>query len=285
MEIWMNTANSSVLFGLFTFAYFGAAVCYLGLLVFKKKVMGAAGFWITLVTVIAHTGAIVWRWVESYQMGIGHAPFVNMFETLVFFAWVIAVIYLVIEIYYKTRAIGAYVMPLPFLAMAYAGFQPKNIEPLVPALKSNWLIAHVITCFLGYSGFALAAGLGLMYLTRSKNNNEATENSGFRGLLPSHSVMSSLIYQNIVFGFLLLTVGIITGSIWAHAAWGSYWSWDPKETWSLITWLIYAAILHLYMVKGWAGTRIAIMSLVGFACVLFTYFGVNLFLAGLHSYA
>ena len=280
----MNTVNSSILFGLFTFAYLGAALCYLGLLIFKKKILGAAGFWITLITVAAHTAAIVWRWVESYQLGVGRAPFVNMFETLVLFAWVMAVIYLIIEIYYKTRAIGAYIMPLPFLAMALAGFQPKNIEPLLPALKSNWLIAHVVTCFLGYAGFALAAGLGLMYLTLRRDNEKTSDNKGLKSLLPSPAVMSSLIYQNIVFGFLLLTAGIITGSIWAHSAWGSYWSWDPKETWSLITWLFYAAVLHLYMVKGWAGNRIAVMSLVGFACVLFTYFGVNYLLSGLHAY-
>jgi cytochrome c-type biogenesis protein CcsB len=272
--------NSSLLLSLITFAYFGAALSYLCLLVFKSKGFGLVGTWITLLTVITHTGAIIWRWVESYQMGFGRPPFSNLYESLIFFAWTIAAIYLIMEHLYKSRAMGAFVIPLSFLSMAYAGLQPSEIQPLVPVLKSNWLIAHVITCFLGYAGFALAAGLALMYVIKRQ-----TQGSGVWGLLPSLQVLDNLIYQNIVIGFILLTAGIITGSIWAHQAWGSYWSWDPKETWSLITWFVYAGILHARMVRGWQGLRIAVLALVGFACVLFTYFGVNFLLTGLHSYA
>lgn len=276
--------NSSFLLGLVTFAYFGASLAYLVFIISKNRSFGVIGFRMTLVTAVVQTGAIIWRWVESYQYGIGHAPFSNLYESLIFFAWTIAVVYMIIEAYSKNRTIGAFVMPLAFLSMAYAGLQPKEIQPLLPALKSNWLIAHVITCFLGYAGFALASGLGFMYLVgRSQANNGNPGRTG--GFLPEGSLLDKLIYQNIVFGFVLLSAGIITGSIWAHSAWGSYWSWDPKETWSLITWLVYAGILHAYMVRGWVGKRIAIMALVGFGCVLFTYFGVNLFLKGLHSYA
>ena len=274
--------SSSLLLSLVTFTYFGAALAYLFLLVFKKPVFGLLGTIITLATSLIHTAAIIWRWVESYQMGFGHAPFSNLYESLIFFAWTIALVYLAMEYIYKNRSIGAFVLPLAFLSMAYAGIQPKEIQPLVPVLKSNWLIAHVITCFLGYAGFALAAGLGLIYLIKPAAPKSA---GGRLSLLPGHDILDNLIYQNMVIGFLLLTVGIITGSIWAHSAWGSYWSWDPKETWSLITWFVYAAILHARMVRGWAGRRIAIMALVGFGCVLFTYFGVNLLLSGLHSYA
>lgn len=275
------TINSSLLLGLITFAYFGAALAYLCLLVFKKQLFGALGFWVTLITAVVHTAAIILRWLESYQMGIGHAPFSNLYESLVFFAWTIAVVYLMLEYIYKNRAIGAFVLPLAFLSLAYAGLHPSEIQPLVPALKSNWLIAHVVTCFLGYAGFALAAGLGVMHLIGGPERSQA----GFSSLLPSQAILNDLIYQTIVIGFLLLTGGIITGAIWAHTAWGTYWSWDPKETWSLITWFVYAAVLHARMVRGWAGRRIAIMALVGFGCVLFTYFGVNTLLPGLHSYA
>ena len=276
--------NSSMLLSIVTFAYFGAALAYLCLLVFKNKMFGPVATWLTLVTVLANTWAIIWRWVESYQLGFGHAPFSNLFESLIFFAWTIAVVYLVIEFVYKNRLIGAFVMPLPFLAMAYAGLQPNEITPLLPALKSNWLIAHVITCFLGYAGFAMAAGLALMYLLVRRFDRQGPK-TGLVALLPEKQVLDNLIYSNIVFGFLLLTAGIVTGAIWAHSAWGTYWSWDPKETWSLITWLVYAAILHARMVRGWAGKRIAYMAIIGFGCVLFTYFGVNLLLTGLHSYA
>jgi cytochrome c-type biogenesis protein CcsB len=169
--------------------------------------------------------------------------------------------------------------------MAYASFNPginSKIEPLIPALQSNWLIAHVITCFFGYAAFALSFGISLMFLlkrlhTRGKSNI-------FLRLIPGPDILDDLNYQMVVIGFLMLTLGIITGSVWAHSAWGSYWSWDPKETWSLITWLIYACVLHSRLVRGWRGKRIAILSLIGFSCVLFTYFGVN-YLAGLHSYA
>ena len=272
--------NSADLLSLLTFAYFGASLLYLGLLVFKKQGFGRVGTWVTFVAVVANTGGIIWRWVESYQMGIGRPPFSNLYESLVLFSWAIAAVYLVMERLYKNRAMGAFVVPLAFLSLAYASLKPSAIEPLVPALKSTWLIAHVITCFLGYAGFALAAGLGLMYLIK-----QWTQGTGVWGMLPTVQILDNLIYQNIVIGFILLTAGIITGSIWAHQAWGSYWSWDPKETWSLITWFIYAAILHARMVRGWQGMRIAVMAMVGFGCVLFTYFGVNNLLPGLHSYA
>jgi len=279
------TFNSSFLLSLVTFAYFGSALAYLCLLIFKKDFFGLFASWLTMVTAAAHTLAIIWRWIESYQIGIGRAPFTNLYESLIFFAWTIAGLYLILEYLYKNRTIGAFVLPLAFLAMAYAGLQPKEIQPLVPALKSNWLIAHVVTCFLGYAGFALAAGLAVMYLIRRSETRQGRNQSGFFSHLPDKSVLDNLIYQTIVIGFLLLTAGIITGAVWAHSAWGSYWSWDPKETWSLITWLVYAAVLHARMVRGWMGRRIAVMALVGFGCVLFTYFGVNLLLAGLHSYA
>ena len=278
--------NSSLLLSLVTFAYMGASLAYICYMIAKKDFFATLGNWVSLLTVLAHTGAIIWRWVESYQLGpeYGHAPLSNLYESLIFFSWAIAVIYLIVERVTKNRAIGAFVMPFAFLIMAYAGLQPKEIQPLLPALKSNWLIAHVITCFLGYAGFALAAGLAVMFLGKSKSGPQAG-GRGLTGLMPPPAVLDELIYQSIIFGFLLLSAGIVTGAIWAHSAWGTYWSWDPKETWSLITWLVYAAILHARMVRGWAGKRIAVMALVGFGSVLFTYFGVNMLLKGLHSYA
>jgi len=272
---------SSLVLSVVTFAYLAAVLAYVCQLVFKKEFFGPAGTVITLAAFTAHTGAILWRWLESHQLGFGHAPFTNLYESLIFFAWVIAAVYLVMEKAYRNRTIGAFVMPLAFLSLAYAGLQPKEIQPLLPALKSNWLIAHVITCFLGYAGFAVSAGLAVILLL--PHDWKAAGKVG--QLFPSAEVLDSLVYQNIAFGFILLTAGIITGAVWAQVAWGAYWSWDPKETWSLITWFIYAATLHARMVRGWAGRRLAVMSLIGFGCVLFTYFGVNLFLSGLHVYA
>jgi len=279
--------NSSFILGIVTFGYLFAALAYLLLLVFRKEAFGRLATWSTLIVLGLQTWGIIWRWIESYQLGIGHAPFSNLYESLIFFAWTIAFIYLWIEFKTGLKAIGAFTLPFAFLSMAYASFSPDmntRIQPLLPALKSNWLIAHVITCFLGYAAFAVSCGLAFMYLLRSKEPEKAKSAAESAGFLPEKSAIDDLVYQTVLVGFLLLTVGIATGSIWAHSAWGTYWSWDPKETWSLITWLVYATLLHARMMKGWHGKRIAWFSIIGFACVLFTYFGVNFILSGLHSY-
>jgi len=181
------------------------------------------------------------------------------------------------------QVIGAFSAPLACLTMAYASLSPNisdKIQPLIPALKSNWLIAHVITCFIGYGAFAVACGVSAMYLLKSGRD---AEEGGLIGRFPPTPVLDELTHQLVMFGFLFLSAGIITGAVWANSAWGRYWGWDPKETWSLITWFIYAALLHARMMRGWRGRRIAYLNLMGFAAVLFTYFGVNL-LPGLHSY-
>jgi cytochrome c-type biogenesis protein CcsB len=231
-----------------------------------------------------NSAGIILRWIESYQMGYGHAPFSNMYESLVFFSWTVAILYIFVELKYKESIIGVFVSPLIFLAIAYASFDPSisnKISPLIPALKSNWLIAHVITCFLGYAGFAVAFGFSIMYFIKPQH----PESGSIFAKLPSWELIDELTYQMVVFGFLFLTIGIITGAVWANSAWGTYWSWDPKETWSLITWFVYAIFMHLRMMKGWSGKNLAWISIIGFIAVLFTYFGVNYLLSGLHSYA
>ena len=274
--------NSSLLLSIVTFLYGLAAVLYISAWVFKRDLPGKIATWVTIVSVAGNTAGIVLRWIESYQLGIGHAPLSNLYESLVFFAWTIAMLYLFMEYTYKNRVIGAVAMPLACLAMAYAALKTNNqIQPLIPALKSNWLIAHVISCFLGYAAFAIAFGISLLYLVKQRQPEDASQ--GLLAALPNSPVLDELTYQMVMFGFLFLSVGIITGAVWANSAWGSYWSWDPKETWSLITWLIYAALLHARMMRGWHGKRIAYLSIIGFAAVIFTYFGVNL-LPGLHSY-
>jgi cytochrome c-type biogenesis protein CcsB len=275
--------NSSLLLSAATFIYALASVFYIGSFSFKKPAFARLGFWVIVIGLVANTGGILLRWMESYQIGYGHAPFSNMYESLVFFSWTTAALYVFVEFKYKESIIGVFVSPLIFLSIAYASFDPSitsKITPLIPALKSNWLIAHVITCFLGYAGFALAFGFSFMYFIKPKDPGA----SSFFAKLPDWDTIDELTYQMIVFGFLFLTIGIITGSVWANSAWGKYWSWDPKETWSLITWFIYAIFLHLRLMRGWYGKNLAIVSIIGFLGVLFTYFGVNFLLSGLHSY-
>jgi cytochrome c-type biogenesis protein CcsB len=276
--------------GAVVFIYLFCAVLYLCYLVFgQNRRLGQAATALTAFGLVAQTVAIILRWVESYQMGIGHAPLSNMYESLVFFAWTIVLFYLIIEWRTKQKAIGTFVLPFAFMAMAYASWsESSEIMPLVPALQSNWLLAHVITCFLGYAAFALACGLSIMYLIQSPVEDAGPNPkaaAGGEGLLPRHAVLDNLTYQSIMVGFTLLSAGIVTGAAWAHYAWGSYWSWDPKETWSLITWFIYASILHARLMHGWRGRRVAWLSVAAFCSVLFTYFGVAYLLPGLHSYA
>jgi len=249
-----------------------------------KEFWGSLASIIAFIGLIAQTVGLIMRWFESYKMGIGHAPLSNLYESLIFFSWTIVLLYLIIEWRIKSRNLGAFVVPFAFFSMALASFSPNvnaRIQPLIPALQSNWLISHVITCFFGYAALTIACGLGFMYLLKGLEKWERPRL--FFRLLPGREIVDELTYHSVVIGFIFLTLGIITGSVWAYSAWGSYWSWDPKETWSLITWFIYAAMLHSRFVRGWRGKRMAIMSIIGFASVLFTYFGVN-YLPGLHSY-
>ena len=262
----------------------GAAALYLTHWIFRVQKVGLLATVVTVGGLVIQTVGIGLRWIESYQLGYGHAPLSNLYESLVFFSWVTVLVYLIIEWQVKQRVIGAFATPFASLAMAYASFSPNiedKIQPLIPALKSNWLIIHVITCFLGYASFAVACGLGIMYLIKNRFSGGS---AGMMGVIPDCKVLDELIHQTIIFGFLWLTLGIITGAIWANDAWGTYWSWDPKETWSLITWFVYATALHARFVRGWAGRRIAYLAIVGFVSVMFTYFGVNFLLSGLHSY-
>jgi len=231
----------------------------------------------------AQTLGLTWRTILSYRLGMGHPPFSDLYESMVFFSWCIVLAYLIFEWRAKQRIFGTFVVPLALLASAYASMLDSQIRPLIPALKSNWLLVHVSVSFLAYGAFALSCGISVAYLIRCGNEREGGE-KGLVSFLPPAEKLDEYNYQALAIGFPLLTLGILTGSVWAHYAWGSYWSWDPKETWSLIVWLIYAALLHARLVAGWRGRKTAILSLVGFGGIVFLYLGVNLLLSGLHSY-
>jgi cytochrome c-type biogenesis protein CcsB len=281
-----KSMNHTMILSWVTFIYFASFVLYLFRLIIGKEFWGRAASFLAWAGLVTQTIALLLRWKTSYDLGMGHVPLANLYESMIFFAWAIILIYLIIEWRTKSKILGVFVVPLAFLAMAYASIAPgisNRIEPLIPALQSNWLTTHVVTCFMGYAAFTIAFGCGLISLLKNMGNSDAERPAGFPGKLPALETLDALIYQSVALGFVFLTIGIMTGSIWAHYAWGSYWSWDPKETWSLITWLIYAIMLHSRYVRGWRGLRMAVFALIGFACVLFTYLGVN-YLPGLHSY-
>ena len=279
--------TSSLLFNVTTFAYLISMVLFFAFLASRSKAIGTGGSLAAYAGFIAQTIAIGLRWKESYDLGHGHAPLSNLYESVVFFSWTIILIFGILDMKYKYRIIGAFVIPFALLGMAWAQLGlASGIEPLGPALQSNWLLYHVITCFLGYACFAVACGISIMYLIKIKSES-ADSNSAAGGVVsmfPSARILDDMNYRAIMIGFPLLTLGIITGAAWANYAWGTYWSWDPKETWSLIVWFVYAAFLHARITRGWVGKRAAWLSIIGFAATIFCYLGVNLFLSGLHSY-
>jgi cytochrome c-type biogenesis protein CcsB len=262
-----------------------ASVAYIVGMYGEKPAVSKGGSWLCILAAAVSTVALGVRWVESYQMGIGRIPITNLYESLVFFACAVIYFHLFVERKYDSRVFGVFVVPIAFVTMVFAHFKGGGgaITPLNPALQSYWLHAHVITCFVGYAAFAVSAGVAVMYLLKAKAENDKAS-GGVLPLFPPAKVLDELVYKAIIWGFPFLTAGIITGAAWANYAWGTYWSWDPKETWSLIVWLVYAAFLHARITRGWHGKRAAILSIAGFLSTIMCYLGVNLFLAGLHSY-
>jgi cytochrome c-type biogenesis protein CcsB len=258
-------------FNLSLAGYFAALLLAAANLFARRRQLAIAATTLLAAGVAAQTAYIILRWMEA-----GRAPFSNMFESLVLFAWAIVVVFLALRIRLQVPVLAAATALLALLALAYASAFESDIKPLMPALRSNWLTVHVFTCFLGYAGFAVAFASSLAFLVAARRNGHARAET--------IEAFESTTGKTISFGFLFLTVGIISGAVWANSAWGTYWQWDPKETWSLITWFVYAVFLHCRFMRGWKGKRAAWISVAGFASVLFTYFGVNFLLSGLHSY-
>ncbi len=244
-------------------AYFTAMIFYFMELFFKPKLLSNIARVFLVCGILSLSVYMGLRWQIA-----GRPPLSNMFESLVVFAWAIAIVFIFIDIKYKIKSIAAPVALMSLITLGSASLLDKEIVSLLPALKSNWLTIHVLTCFIGYAALTVAFVSSLIFLIQKNKNQKLDEIS----------------YKMIAFGFLFLTLGIITGAVWANSAWGTYWSWDPKESWSLITWFVYAIYLHVRFTRGWKGKRAAWVSVLGFLAMLFTYFGVNYLLSGLHSY-
>jgi cytochrome c-type biogenesis protein CcsB len=207
---------------------------------------------------------------------VGHGPFANMYEFSIAFAWGTLGAYLLFERRYHLRTIGLIALPVAIALLLYATTIPSTVEPLVPALQNNLLLTvHVAVAIIAYGSFTVAFGAALLHLIQP---------AGGRRGLPRPEILDEISYRAVVIGFPFLTLVLVLGALWAEVAWGTYWSWDPKETAALVTWLIYGAYLHARVVRGWHGNRSASLLMLGFAATLFTYFG-NLFFGGLHSYA
>jgi cytochrome c-type biogenesis protein CcsB len=222
----------------------------------------------------ANLSLIVGRWIEADR-----APFKSLFESLVFLSFTMGAVYLVMECLYRTRVFGALAAVGSFGALLYAVTKwDAEIVKLPPALQSGWFIPHVVVYFIGYGALFFATAVAVLQILASRY-------AFFQKLLKlkAGTVLSgnaldleSVTYDAVRFGFTLLTVGLLVGSVWAKSAWGDFWVWDPKENWSLVTWLVYGAYLHLRKVKGWRGNKAAWLAIAGFGVVMFTYLGMEM---------
>jgi cytochrome c-type biogenesis protein CcsB len=249
--------------------YLVATGLHLGYLISLKQPVRRWGAWATWAGFAVHTAGLLVRFAEA-----GYTPVTSLHEAMSFFAWCVVGIYLILQLRYDLPSLGAFASPVALIFVLAAITLPGDIEPLPAALQSYWLPVHVILIFIGDGAFALAAAAGVMYLIQERQLKHKRMGALFHRL-PNLDVLDQLNYLCLTIGFPLLTVGIISGAIWAQQAWGTYWSWDPKETWSLITWFLYAALLHGRLTVGWRGRRAAVWALIGFASVLFTFLGVN----------
>ena len=274
MQIEINV----LLFELALTLYFLATISGIIEIFRRKKGASRIAFYLALAGFLFHTGNIVVRYVEG-----GHIPVTSMHEATSFFSWCVLVLFFFHEFRYKLGLLSSFIMPIVFILMFSSSIFPREIKSLSPVLQSYWFGIHVVLAFLGDAAFAMACGVGFMYLLQERHVKSKRLSGLFRKL-PSLQVLDEINYHLITLGFPLLTFAMITGVIWAHSAWGTFWRWDPKEIWSLITWLIYALVLHLRLTLGWRGRKAAILSIIGFAVVIFAFFGVTLILKGRHVF-
>ena len=230
----------------------------------------------------------------------GYFPLSNLYESLIFLSWGISTIHLFVEFRTQSRLIGAISAPIIFFISGFSSLtlpiEMQKALPLVPSLQSNWLMMHVSMMMVSYATLIIGSLLSILYLAftlfkKKKVNVEKTttniltvQQSSISSQSPILQTIDIWSYRIIGLGFPFLTIGIISGAVWANEAWGSYWSWDPKETWALITWLIFAVYLHSRLLKGWQGTKAASLGSCGFFVIWICYLGVNFLGKGLHSY-
>lgn len=262
-----------------TFLIFFATLSYWKNLIFPKifPFFNNANSLI-LITNISISIILLSRWITQ-----NYFPLSNLYESLLFLTWAISFIHLIIEKKTKSTLIGCIGTPIELLLLTFCSYLPIELQkpsPLVPSLQSNWLMMHVSTMMISYSMLLIGSLLSIFYLLLNYSQKRliSIETST---LLQTIDIWS---YRIIGFGFPCLTIGIISGAVWANEAWGSYWSWDPKETWALITWIVFATYLHTRLLKNWKNEKSSIIGSIGFFVIWICYLGVNFLAKGLHTY-
>lgn len=273
----MNVELGVTLLKVAFIVYLVASVCYVTYLVSKAAKVGMAGTGLLIFGVLFHIASVVVRTIAA-----GRPPFMNVYEFIMSFTLGFALVYLVVEFTSRNRMLGAFIVPLIAMFAFVDTRMSSEVNAIMPALRSIWRVPHITTALLAYAGFGTAFMLGIMQLIQTRAERKGL--AFWLGRLPASKVIDQITYRTVAFGFFMLTFGIITGSVWAQMAWGKYWTWDPKEVWSAITWLIYAAYLHTRTAMGWRGSKSAVLAIIGFMATLFTLFGVTYLMQGMHSY-
>jgi len=275
----METANSAIMIMLSAAAlmYLASSATYFLYLFFQKDSMQKTGLWLICAGFLLHFAAIG---IATYSMGA--LPVKNLQQTFFIASLALAGMFIVLQYRLNLKILGILVSPLLVIIMAAAFLMPETVSTNEPVLKGFWLVAHIIMIFTGEAALAMACGTGILYLIQ-ENAIKNKKRGFFYNRLPSLDMLDSTGYSCIATGFVMLTFGLITGFIYAKSIWGKFFSWDPKEIWSMVTWLVYAALLHGRLTSGWRGKRSAIMAIIGFAILIFTFLGVNFFIGGYHQ--
>jgi cytochrome c-type biogenesis protein CcsB len=267
---------NSLIFTIIVF-YILSAACYLLYFFHQKNRMNLAGFLLLVCGVCVHTILIASGFISN-----GYLPVYNLRETLSIAGWALSVLFVAFQFKYKLKILGVFAAPLCALIMVIVSQLSNTPVEMKKILESYWLLIHIISVFLGDAAFALACGLGIIYLVQERTIKNKNHGFFFKRL-PSLGLIDTTNYACIVIGFTLLTIGLLSGVVYAKTIWGRFWGWDPKEVWSAVTWLLYAALLHGRISLGWRGRKAAIMSIVGFVVLMFTFLGVNFLLKGHHG--
>lgn len=234
-----------------------------------------------LVTIIAFSVNTVLIIIRAIL--IKGIPLNNGFEFGLCFAFALILIFLILEFEIDLAAVGIFVLPMAVALSCWLVNIDMGIHPVMPALRSYWLSFHVSAAVISYGAFALSFAVSVAYLVKERAEKKGAA-SRLSEILPPLSTLDEVAYKMVFIGLPFLTIMLITGAVWAEYTWGTFWSWDPKETWALITWLAYALYLHARFMRGSQGHNAAILSIIGFAAVVFTFIGVSYLLPGMHSY-
>lgn len=283
-------ASESLMHSLLLVVFVGysiATLAYLSLIFTQNIAVAKSGKALLILTFLVHTAFLLLRIKADHDfMHYWYAPVANIFEHVSSFSWGLVLVYLIAETRTHFRALGIVVMPLVLALVGWAAFGlNQSITPPPPALQSYWINIHVPMSLGAYGAFTIAFALSIFYFIKKKNLETHATQTGLMTFVPDPDILDKMMYKTVIVGFGFLTALIMLGAVWAEESWGKYWSWDPKETAALITWLVYAIYLHGRFTWG-AGKKntMAILCMVGFLAVIFTYLGVGFLLPGLHSY-